>query len=68
MAEFTVMVPAHVTYYKYVIEADTLEQAQAKYAEEGSEAGEYLGYIDGDWDTDTEPEWSEDDQYVEGHG
>lgn len=64
---FYVQTPSHVTFYKYAIKAESLDEAKARYAESGSDAGTYVGYVDGDWDDGPEDEWSEDD-WVEGHG
>jgi len=65
---FYVLTAAHVTFTKWAIVAESLDQAKAFYAEDGNEAGEYVGYIDADWDNGPEPDWSEpDNSYVEGH-
>jgi hypothetical protein len=66
VATFYVLRPAHVTFYKDAVEADSLEEAKAKYADEG---GEYVGYIDADWADGPDDDWSDpENSYVEGTG
>ena len=71
MATFYVLSPAHVTFYKYAVEASTLDEARAKFDEAGSDHDdvEYAGYVDGDWEGGPENDWSDpDNSYVEGVG
>lgn len=71
MNTYHVLSPAHVTFYKYAVQAESLEDAKAIFETDGDAADEveYLGFIDGDWSDGPEPDWSDpDNSYTEGTG
>lgn len=67
MAKFYIVVPDRIVYYKYAVEAESLDEAQKAWAESGD--GEYVGYIDGTGmtlsRTDVDEYWDDND-WVEG--
>lgn len=65
---FYVLSPNHVTFHKFAVQAETLEEAQRIWNEHGSDGAEYVGYIDADWEDGPSDEWDESNSYVEGVG